>query len=105
MNICDNRLDIRSHINDDDTSPLRVVIDSVWPTAAENELDDRGSRPQKKKNGFRGPTKRGQKMAPRRGVFGLRFHFRCGRKMATLFVLGKRKKKQKKIMTRLPAYH
>ena len=64
MNICDNRLDIRSHINDDDTSPLRVVIDSVWPTAAENELDDRGSRPQKKKTDFVVPQNGAKKWPP-----------------------------------------
>ena len=67
--ICDNRLDILSHIDRDDTSPRRVVIDSVEPTAAESENDDRGSLPRTKKTRNRGPKKRGQKMAPSREVY------------------------------------
>ena len=71
-------------------------MDSVDPMTAESGNDDFGSRPKQKKK-----TKSwSQKMRPKNGPlqrgFDVRLHFWWGRKMATLFVLRKQKKKQKK---------
>ena len=87
----DNVLNILSHVHGDYESPLGVVIDTIFLAAARQKMITL-PRVRGKKKPKSWSQKTGPENGPLRLTFDVQLLFRWGRKMATLFVIGKHKK-------------